>query len=62
MKAKQKGITYKEVEKMLERNANISDHYSTLKKISKSEKDLQLIPTRHSNLFSVASMSEKKSR
>ena len=30
MKAKQKGITYKEVEKMLERNANISDHYSTL--------------------------------
>ena len=62
MKAKQKGITYKEVEKMLERNANISDHYLTLKKISKSEKDLPLIHTRHSNLFSVASISEKKSR
>ena len=62
MKAKQKGITYKEVEKMLERNANVSDRYSTLKKILKSEKNLQLIHARHSNLFSAASMSVKKSR
>ena len=62
MKAKQKGITYKEVEKMLERNANISDRYSTLKKILKSEKNLQLIHARHSNLFSAAGMSVKKSR
>ena len=37
-------------------------NYSTLKKISKGEKDLQLIPTRHSNLFSAAGMSVKKSR
>ena len=62
MKAKQKGITYNEVEKMLERNANISDRYSTLKKILKGEKNLQLIHARHSNLFSAAGMSVKKSR
>ena len=42
---------------MLEkRTTNISDHYSTQKKISKGEKNLQLIPTRHSNLFSATSM------
>ena len=46
---------------MLGKNKNISDHYSTPKKISKDKKDLQLIPTRHSNLFSAASMLVKKS-
>ena len=41
MRAKCKGITYKEVEKMLEKKTtNISDHYSTQKKISKDEKNL----------------------
>ena len=44
---------------MLGKNA-ISDHYSTLKKISKGKKDLQMIFTRHSNLFSAASKSVKK--
>ena len=44
----------------MEKNENISDHYSTLKKISRDKKDFQLIPTRHSNLFPAASMSVKK--
>ena len=61
MKAKRKGITYKEVEKMRGRNANIWDHYLTAKKISKGKKGLKLIHTRHSNLFSAANTSVKNS-
>ena len=61
MKIKRKGITYKAVE-MLGKNANISDHYLTPKKVSKGEKDLRLIPKRHKNLYSAASISVKKSR
>ena len=62
MNVKPKGTTYKDVEKKLRRNANILDHYSTPRKISKGKKVLQLIHTRLVNLFSAASMSMKKSR
>ena len=60
MKGKLKGSIYKEMEKILGRNANTSDYYSTPKKISKGEKVLQLIYTRLANLFSAASMLVKK--
>lgn len=42
MKAKRKSITYKEVEKTLGRNANISDHYSTPKKMSKDIQGIRI--------------------
>lgn len=42
MKAKRKSITYKEVEKTLGRNANISDHYSTPKTMSKDIQGIRI--------------------